>query len=60
MTLHFYTPLAAYPQVFKYRGMVSERNREWFPVQNPGTVIVTKYLGDRIPERLALAADITS
>jgi len=47
--LHFYRPLPAFSgKILKYAGICTKDNVLWFTQENPGTVIVDRYLGDRI------------
>lgn len=46
---YFYSPIAYYNgDVLKCKGIATEENKGWFVEQNPGTVILKGYRGDRI------------
>lgn len=46
---HFYIPLTFYSgKILKCAGICTPDNVIWFTKNNPGTVIVDRYLGDRV------------
>jgi hypothetical protein len=46
---YFYRPLPYYNgAVLKCAGIAVSENREWFVKENPGTIILENYRGDRI------------
>lgn len=49
MIPYFYKPLSSHRgKVLKCAGIATEDNKEWFLEQNPGTVIMDHYCGDKI------------
>lgn len=46
---YFYSPISYYDgKVLKCQGIATEGNKHWFLEQNPGTIILEGYRGDRI------------
>ena len=46
---YFYKPLEFFNgRVLKCQGIATDDNRGWFVEQNPGTIILVGYRGDRI------------
>ena len=49
MIPYFYRPIPYYNgKVLKCAGMATEENRKWFFEQNPGSIELDHYAGDRI------------
>jgi hypothetical protein len=48
-TFYFYAPIPHYAgKILKCKGMATDANTAWFLEQNPGTIVLAGYRGDRI------------
>ncbi|RPI47204.1 MAG: hypothetical protein EHM67_00045 [Hyphomicrobiaceae bacterium] len=48
--LYFYRPLPAFPHIYKCAGICTAQNVTWFLRENPGTVALDGYHGDKVTD----------